>query len=287
MKTIWKILITLGVFVLFIFAAVGTLALIGQVNLPTIGYSVAVIPIKGEISSDACGGTLLGGAVQCAPASEVADQLKAAEDDPLVKAIVLDIDSGGGGVVASGNMMRAVKDAKKPIVAYIGESGASGAYYVASASDWIIADRNAITGSIGVIMTVQHYYGLYDKLGINVTVIKSGNSKDIGSPYRPMTDKEKNELKKMVDNIYQDFISNVAENRGMEVTEVEKLADGTIYLGAEAKENGLIDDTGSLQDAINKAAELGNITGEPMIKWGESTQETSILDLFTKYEGVI
>jgi protease-4 len=287
MKTIWKILITLSVFVLFLFAAVGTLALIGQVSLPPIGYSVAVIPIKGEITAEACGGTLLGGAVQCAPVSEVVDQLKAAEDDPLVKAIVLDIDSGGGGVVASGNMMRAVKDAKKPVVAYIGESGASGAYYTASAADWIIADRNAITGSIGVIMTVQHYYDLYDKLGINVTVIKSGNSKDIGSPYRPMTDKEKSELKKMVDSIYQDFISNVAENRGMEVAEVEKLADGTIYLGAEAKENGLIDDTGSLQDAINKAAELGNITGEPMIKWEKSTQKTSILDLFTKYEGVI
>jgi protease-4 len=287
MKTIWKIAITLTVFALFLFAAVGTLALIGQLELPAVGYTVAVIPIKGEITSEACGGTLLGGAVQCATVNEVVDQLKAAEDDPLVKAIVLDIDSGGGGVVASGNMMRAVKNTNKPVVAYIGESGASGAYYVASASDWIIADRNAITGSIGVIMTVQHYYGLYDKLGLNVTVIKSGNSKDIGSPYRPMTDKEKEELTDMVDDIYQDFIENVAANRRMNISDVEKLADGSIYLGATAEENGLIDETGSLDDAINKAAQLGNITGEPVIKWEESTQEPGILDLFTKYEGVI
>jgi protease-4 len=287
MKTIWKIGITLFVFALFLLAAVGTLAFIGQLELPAVGYTVAVIPIRGEITSDACGGSLLGGVEQCATVSEVTAQLEAAEDDPLVKAIVLDIDSGGGGVVASGNMMRAVKNSDKPVVAYIGESGASGAYYVASASDWIIADRNAITGSIGVIMTVQHYYGLYDKLGINVTVIKSGNSKDIGSPYRPMTDKEKDELTEMVDNIYEDFIANVAANRRMEVSDVEKLADGSIYLGATAKENGLIDDTGSLQDAINKAAQLGNITGEPVIKWEETTQKASILDLFTKYDGVI
>jgi protease IV len=287
MKTIWKIAITLTVFALFLFAAVGTLALIGQISIPTIGYTVAVIPVRGEITSDACGGSLLGGVTQCATVSEVTAQLQAAEDDPLVKAIVLDIDSGGGGVVASGNMMRAVKNTNKPVVAYIGESGASGAYYVASASDWIIADRNAITGSIGVIMTVQHYYGLYDKLGINVTVIKSGNSKDIGSPYRPMTDKEKEELTDMVDNIYRDFIWNVAINRGMEVAEVEKLADGSIYLGATAEENGLIDETGSIDDAINKAAQLGNITGEPVVRWEESTQETGILDLFTKYEGLI
>jgi protease-4 len=91
----------------------------------------------------------------------------------------------------------------------------------------------------------------------------------------------------MVDNIYQDFIWNVAINRGMEVSEVEKLADGSIYLGATAEENGLIDETGSLDDAINKAAQLGNITGEPVVRWEESKQETGILDLFTKYEGVI
>jgi len=91
----------------------------------------------------------------------------------------------------------------------------------------------------------------------------------------------------MVDDIYQDFIGNVAINRGMEVSEVEKLADGSIYLGATAEENGLIDETGSIDDAINKAAQLSNITGEPVVRWEESTQETGILDLFTKYEGLI
>lgn len=286
MKTVWKILITFGVFVVFLFAVVGTLVVVSQLNLPQIGYSVAVIPIKGEITLEKCGGSLFG-SVQCATVSDIKKELKAADEDPLVSAIVLDINSGGGGVVASGELMRAVKETKKPVVAYIGESGASGAYYAATGSDWIIADKNAITGSIGVIMTVTQYYGLYSKLGVNVTVIKAGRSKDIGSPYRPMTKDEEKELSGMVDAIYDDFVANVAENRGKSVEEIKALADGTIYLGSEAEENGLVDDTGSIDDAIAKAAELGGIEGEPVVKTIETEEGVSVLDLFTKYEGLI
>jgi protease-4 len=284
MKTVWKILITFGVFVVFLFAVVGTLVVVSQLNLPTIGYSVAVIPIKGDITLEECGGSIFG-SVQCATVGDL--KREPAEEDPLVSAIVLDINSGGGGVVASGEMMRAIKETKKPVVAYIGESGASGAYYAATGADWIIADRNAITGSIGVIMTVTHYYGLYDKLGVNVTVIKAGKSKDIGSPYRPMTKEEKEELTELVDDIYEDFVANVAENRGKSVEEIKELADGSIYLGSEAEENGLIDDTGSIDDAIAKAAQLGGIEGEPVVKTIEPDEGVSILDLFTKYEGLI
>ncbi|MBN2014125.1 MAG: signal peptide peptidase SppA [Candidatus Altiarchaeota archaeon] len=281
MKTIWKVLITFGVFVLFLFAMIGVVMLVGEVfTMPSIGNKVAVIPIKGEITLEDCGGSIFG-SYQCAKVSEIKEKLKKAEEDPMVKAIVLDINSGGGGVVASTDLMQAIRGTSKPTVAYISESGASGAYYAASASDWIIADRNAITGSIGVIMTLNHYYGLYGKLGINVTVIKSGDSKDIGSPYRPITEEEKRELEEMIDKIYDDLKRGIAENRkDLSLDDVEKLADGTIYLGSEAKLVGLIDDVGSMDDAIRKAAELGGIEGEPEIQVEETGRE-SILDLFT------
>lgn len=286
MNTAWKIIITFVVFVLFLFAAVGTLAVIGQLSLPYIGSDIAVIPIKGEITMEECGSSIFG-RYECAQVSEIRNKLRDADNDPLIKAIVLDINSGGGGVVASGELMRAVKETKKPVVAYISEAGASGAYYVATGADWIIADKNAITGSIGVIMTITHYYGLYDKLGLNVTVIKAGDSKDIGSPYRPITEEEKKELKALVNKIYDDFIDNVAENRRMNKSEVRKLADGTIYLGSEAKEKGLIDEVGNINDAIKKAASLANLTSEPTIRIMETKKEESILDLLMKYDGVI
>lgn len=281
MKTIWKILITFGVFVLFLFSIVGFFMLMGEVfTMPSVDNKVAVIPIKGEITLEECGGSIFG-SYQCAQVSVIKKKLEEADEDPTVKAIVLDINSGGGSVVASGELMQAIKETSKPTVAYIGEVGASGAYYAASASDWIIADRNAMTGSIGVIMTLNHYYGLYGKLGINVTVIKAGESKDIGSPYRPITEEEEKELKEMIDNIYYDLIENIAENRkNLSLNDVEKLSDGSIYLGSEAAEKGLIDDIGSMDDAIKKAAELGGIEGEPEIKVEEPTRR-SILDLFT------
>ncbi len=181
MKTIWKVSLTIGIFVLFFFAMVGTLVILGGTDIGPTGNKIAVIRIKGEITSESCGGGLFG-ATGCAQASTISKKLKDADNDPNVRAIVLDINSGGGGVVASGNIMQSIRDTEKPVVAYIGDSGASGAYYAASAADWIIADRNSLTGSIGVIMTLTQYYGLYDKLGINTTVIKAGKSKDIGSP---------------------------------------------------------------------------------------------------------
>ena len=236
---------------------------------------VVVIPIKGTITSGGCGDVFGGG--QCASVDVVKRMIKEAEEESSVKAIVLDINSGGGFVVASREMMRAVRDCKKPVVARIGESGASGAYYVASAADKIVADDNSITGSIGVIMSIQHYYGLFDKLGINMTIIKSGKSKDIGSPYREMREDEKEELKAMIDKIYYSFISDVAINRNLSVSYVENISDGSIYLGSDAKELGLVDSLGGLDDAIDLASELAGIEGKPVIK--EVVQKRSIFDL--------
>lgn len=264
MKAKWKILITIGVVVFFVLAIALTLALIGGITTVG-GNNIAVIPIKGEITMEGCSSSIFGSA-QCAQVSTIKGMIEDANKDNSVKAIILDIDSGGGSVVASRELMRAVKQSKKPVIAWIGESGASGAYYVASASDKIIADKDSITGSIGVIMSIQHYYELYGKIGINTTVIKAGDTKDIGSPYRPMTDAEKKELQSILDRIYDDFIRDVANNRNLSVDYVKSISKGNIYLGSQAKDLDLIDEVGGFDDAVKIAADLGGIKGTPKLK---------------------
>ncbi len=237
--------------------------------------SVAIIPVKGTITLEGCGGNIFG-STRCASVPTIKDMLDDANGDRAVKAIVLDINSGGGYVVASRQLMQAIKESEKPVVAYISESGASGAYYAASAADDVVADRHAITGSLGVVMEIQHYYGLFEKIGVNVTMITAGEYKDIGSPYRSMTETEKEKLTKMVNQIHEDFISDVAANRGMDVESVRKVADGSIYLGIDAKQLGLVDELGDRDDAIMVAAALGGIEGTPRVK--EITQKVSLLD---------
>jgi protease-4 len=278
MKTKWKILITLTLVVFFVgVISLGILLLAGLQNeLPLIGKKVAIIPIKGEITTDGCKCNIFG-CEQCAQVKVVKEMLEGADNDNEIRAIVLDINSGGGGVIASNEIMQAVKKTKKPVVARIGELGASGAYYVASAADKIVADKNSITGSIGVVMYFQQYYGLMEKLGLNMTVIKAGNSKDIGSPYRPMKEEERRELKGMVDSVYENLIQDIAENRGLDEGYVRNISDGSIYIGSEAKSLGLIDELGNLDDAINIAGKLGEIKGKPSIK--EIGKRKSLWDL--------
>lgn len=282
MKTRWKVLIAFGA-VIFLALTVGLLYLLIssiEINqLPLIGQKVAVIHIKGTITLEDCSASIFS-VEQCAKVSTIKEMLKSADEDNSVRAIVLDINSGGGYVVASRELQRAVKETKKPVVACIREIGASGAYYVASAADYIVADRDSITGSIGVIMTIQQYYGLFEKLGINVTVIKAGKTKDIGSPYREMTDEERRELKEMINKIYYDFISDVAENRNLSVSYVENISDGSIYLGSEARDLRLVDYLGNLDDAIDIASKLGEISGEPAIEEAEP-RKISLWDLFS------
>jgi protease IV len=234
-------------------------------QLPIVGQKVAIIPIKGEITAEGCSASLFSSA-SCANVAAIKEMLKAADKDDSVRAVVLDINSGGGSVVPSRELAYVVRDMKKPVVACIRETGASGAYYIASAADHIVADKDSMTGSIGVIMSIQHMYGLYEKLGINVTVIKSGKVKDIGSPYREMTPDEKAELTGMVNEIYDDFVADVALNRNMSVEYVKNISDGSIYLGKDAKDLGLIDSLGTIDDAVHIAADLGDIEGEPGIQ---------------------
>lgn len=278
MKTFWKLAITFSALALFVIVfAFGLFAVINAADLPSFsGGNVEVIPIYGQITLGGCPGGVFSSEA-CADVETIKQQLKAADDDPTVKAIVLDIYSGGGNVVASRELVRAVKKTEKPVVAWIGEIGASGAYYAASGADKIMADEDSMTGSIGVIMFVQHYYGLMDWVGVNVTVIKAGDTKDIGSPYRPMRDDEKEELQNMVDKVYESFLVDVAENRGIELERMREIADGRIYLGSEAYELGLVDELGGLDEAIALAAQMGGITGEPGVKKQE--KKMSLADL--------
>lgn len=271
MQTKWKILTAVGVFVVFalIMAAVLIAVFSDFSDFSGIaGNNVVVIPLKGEINERTT--------------NEVSGMIDEAMGDNYVKAIVLDINSPGGYVLPSKELMYKVREAKnkKPVVARIGESGASGAYYVASAADVIVADEDSITGSIGVAMTIIQYYELLDNLGIDVKAITSGERKDIGSPYRNMTSEEEDRLQEIINKIYYHFISDVADNRDMSIAEVKKVANGDIYLGSEAVKNGLVDEVGTLYDAIDIAADLGGIEGEPIVKYAFS--EPSFYDLFTE-----
>ncbi len=261
---------------------VGIIALAGEFNkneMPFFGSKIAMIPVKGYITTERCGPRMIGG-TQCAEVAIVRDRIEGAESDPAIKAIVLDINSGGGSVVATGEIEEVVKNCNKPVVAWIEDVGASGAYYIASAADVIVANRNSIIGNIGVIMTVPQYYGLLRMLGVNMTVIKAGNSKDIGSPYREMTEGEKRDLQEMVNKIYYDFVSGVAENRNLSRVYVENISDGSIYLGLEAKELHLVDVLGGRSTAIEIASGLGGIEGTPGI--AEARPKRNLVDMLSE-----
>ncbi len=283
MQKKWKIILGLAVFCFLALGAVSIYFIVNELmelnKLPFIGQKILVVPIKGQITMEGCSGSFFTGVPQCVKVDDIRQKLEYADSSSEIRAIILDINSPGGGVTASRELMEAVRGTQKPVVARIGEVGASGAYYAASAADKIVAYKDSMTGSIGVIMTIQHVYGLYEKLGLNMTVIKAGESKDLGSPYRPIEEEEKAELKEMIDIIYKDFITDIAVNRNMTYAEAEKIADGSIYLGSEAKQLGLVDELGNMDTAIEIAKQLGGIPGEPDIVYVVQRQKT-VFDIF-------
>lgn len=196
-------------------------------------------------------------------------ELKHYSENPLVKAIVLRIDSPGGGVVPSQEIHDAVKRVKnksnKAVIASMGTVAASGGYYIAAATDRIIANPGSLTGSIGVIMEAANLEGLLKKIGVEGVVIKSGRFKDVGSPLRKMSDEERKLLQSVMDDVHHQFIQAVADGRSLELSDVEPLADGRIFTGRQAKEARLVDELGDLDDAIHIAAEIAGMEGEPKV----------------------
>lgn len=246
-----------------------------------IGDRVAVIDIQGPIMSGDSSDSLWNQA-QGVTSGEIMRQIRDAAADDSVKALVLRIDSGGGSATAaeevSRELLRFKADTHKPIVATMGDMGASAAYWIAAcASDKIYANSTTITGSIGVYMPYMNTEELFKKIGISSGKIKSGTYKDIMSSDREMTPEERLILQTMVDEIYSQFITVVAEGRKMEPGIVRTYADGRIYTGAQAQRIGLVDELGNYYDALAAAGELAGIDGMPQVKSKAKAQPWEIL----------
>ncbi len=210
---------------------------------------IVVITLNGTVQ-EAQAGLFVGG---ISPRF-VYDQLERAAADDIIKGVVLRVESPGGSIAASQEIAYMIRDFEKPIVVSMADMAASGGYYIATYAQGIVAQPGTMTGSIGVISTFMDLEGLYEMLGIEVEIIKSGEHKDMFS--RALTEEERVKMQGFSDEAYRQFIGDVAEGRGMTVEAVRELATGEIYLGSQAKELGLVDRLGGIEEAIGYLAEL-------------------------------
>lgn len=219
-------------------------------NVP-IGEKVGLIRIQGVILDS----------------KEAIEELKNYSKDPSIKAVILRVDSPGGAVAPAQEIYKEIMNLKKKkkVVVSMGSVAASGGYYIASPADKIVANPGTLTGSIGVIMEIPNFEGLMKKIGVETQVIKSGKHKDIPSVFKSMTEEERKILQSVLDDVHEQFIKAVSEGRGIEYKEIKKLADGRIFTGKKAKELGLVDVLGNLEDAIKLAGEISGIKGEPRV----------------------
>ncbi|MGD8628626.1 MAG: signal peptide peptidase SppA [bacterium] len=188
--------------------------------------------------------------------------------DDDIKALLVRIDSPGGGVAASQEIyeeLKKVSDQGKPVIASMGSLAASGGYYVACGADTIVANPGTLTGSIGVIMRFAQAEELLRKIGVGYEVVKTGEYKDIGSPSRPLTEEERLLLTDLLDDVYDQFVSVIVSERDLERSYVESFSDGRLLTGRQAFEMGLVDSLGDLHDAIMLAGKMAGIDGEPVI----------------------
>jgi protease-4 len=245
---ILTVLIILGATVIFlgIFMTV-VINFFSQSSLLSFSHKIGVIHIEGTITDP----------------EPVLSQLVEFKNDKRIKAIILRIDSPGGGVGASQEIYREVQKTKgiKKVIVSLGGTAASGGYYIASAGDKIVANPGTITGSIGVIMEYVQIQELSKKIGISLEVLKSGEFKDIGSPYRELTERDKELLRDLISDIQEQFINAVASGRNMPVEKVREIADGRIISGSMAKDLGLVDQLGNFQDAVDLTKKMLGIEG--------------------------
>ncbi len=196
-----------------------------------------------------------------------------AAEDTTVKAIILKVNSPGGGVVESAEIHRQLvalkEETKKPIFVSMGNTAASGGYYVSAPADKIYAEAATITGSIGVIMQSINFGKFAEKHGVEFDTITSGKHKDIMSPAREMTNEEEEILQTMVDEMYDDFVQVIVDGRGMKEDKVRELADGRVYTGKQAKENNLIDEVGTFEDALLDLQETEELTNAQIFEYGQ------------------
>jgi protease-4 len=263
LKGIGIIIILLMVIFLFLFFFGSYM---GKADRFAFGDRIGVVEIKGVITQSA----------------DIIETLRQYKEDDGIKAIVLRIDSPGGGVGPAQEIYREVLKirSKKKVITSMGSVAASGGYYIACASDLIVANPGTITGSIGVIMQFSNFEELLKKIGIKGIVIKGGEYKDIGSPFRDMTSEERKIMQEVIDNVHQQFIQAVVESRKLDRIKVIQIADGRILTGEQAKRLGLVDQIGNMQDAIEMASKLAGIKGKPQIVYPK--KKFSILELLIK-----
>jgi protease IV len=216
------------------------------------GGRVAVVELRGVIASS----------------EDVVRQLRKYRRDESIKAILLHVDSPGGAVVPSQEMyeeVRRTRDGGKPVVVSMGSLAASGGYYVACGASRLVANKGTLTGSIGVISEFLQLEDALGKLGIGVKTIKSGKLKDAGTPMRKMNEADQQYFQDLMDDVHRQFKDVVATERHLSPKVVAQLADGRVFTGEQAVENGLVDTIGTFQDAVEIAGELAGISGEPSL----------------------
>src|SRR5215475_13224920 len=244
-----------GAFVLLAIALAAIVLTFGGDDGREFAFSdrIQVVDIDGEL-------------VQSKP---ILDQLKRYEDSNSVKAILLDIDSPGGGVAVSQEIYTEIKrlrDKKdKIIVAYLSSTGASGAFYISCAANKIVANPGTIVRSIGVIAQWVNYADLLQWAKLKDIVFKTGEFKDTGSPSRPITENERKYFQGLIDDMYVQFVEAVSSGRKLDLQEVRSIADGRVFTGRDAKERKLIDEIGNFQDAVDLTAKLSGISGKPRL----------------------
>ncbi|MEN8688075.1 MAG: signal peptide peptidase SppA [Desulfuromonadales bacterium] len=249
----------------FLALAIAVASFMGQPSNLVIGDKIGIVEIYGVI----------------ADSKQVIEQLHDFRDNDSIKALVLRVDSPGGGVGPSQEIYDEVLalDELKPVVVSMGSVAASGGYYVAAAAREIIANPGTITGSIGVIMEFANFQELLEKIGLSSVVVKSGAYKDIGSPTREMSAAEREILQNLIDDVHNQFVASVAEGRELDEQAVRSIADGRIFSGRRAMELGLVDSMGNLQAAIERAAALAGLDTEPKIVYPPG-KKPRFIDLF-------
>jgi len=281
-------LVALGLIGLAVFAVVLILAsgLMGGPTAPTVyveeyvsgdgASKIAVVPVEGTIAS---ADDSLGGTQPTVTPEGLADALRQAGGDPSVAAVVLEVNSPGGGVTASDEMHQSILDFKentgKHVVVSMGDTAASGGYYISTAADRIVANETTLTGSLGVIFQLTNFAEAADKYGIKQEVIKSGKYKDIGNSFRELKPEEREIFQSIVDESYAQFVDVISAGRNIPEERVREIADGRVYSGLQAEELGLVDSFGGLDEASAAAGRLAGTSDTTVVRY---VQEPTLRD---------
>lgn len=244
--------------------------------------TIAIINIKGTIMSEPASSS------DVVSAKNIKEMISKAQNDSQVKAVIVDINSPGGGIVASDQIYQYFKKFSKPIISvYSGEVAASGGLYVSMGTDKVVSQAETLTGSIGVIAETYDISDLLSKYGIKVNTVKSGKFKDIGSFSREMTNEEKAMMQGIVDESYNRFISIVSDSRKLSLDTVKGFADGRIFSGRQAKKLGLVDQIGDMDDTIVLAKKMAHISDATIVEYDPPFSFSSLLSLFSSKFGKV